>query len=147
MEFFFNVLLTTECQEHLLHCVSLKYQLYSCMFKYQLINPGLSLFSGHKAGYLGSAYFAGNFFASPVWGWASDKVGRKPTLLLGICGIIGSELLFGFSQNFGWAIAARFLWGLLNGNLGVAKTYISEVIQTCVWSNCNLYMMSLFLDL
>ena len=26
-----------------------------------------------------------------------------------------------------WAVAARFLCGILNGNLGVAKTYLSEV--------------------
>ena len=46
---------------------------------------------------------------------------------MGMLGTLATELLFGFSQNFAWAIAARFLWGLLNGNLGVAKTYISEV--------------------
>ena len=82
---------------------------------------------GQKAGFLGGAYFAGNFIGSLLWGWLSDVFGRRPALLCGLCGIIGSELLFGFSQNFGWAIAARLLWGLLNGNLGVAKTYISEV--------------------
>ncbi len=46
---------------------------------------------------------------------------------MGMLGTLATELLFGFSQNFAWAIAARFLWGLLNGNLGVSKTYISEV--------------------
>ena len=48
-------------------------------------------------------------------------------MLLGLCGTISMELLFGFSQNFGWAVAARFLWGMLNGNIGVGKTYMSEV--------------------
>ena len=82
---------------------------------------------GKKAGYLGSAYFVGNFIGSFAWGWASDVFGRKRVMLIGLCGTIFSELLFGFSQSFGWAVAARFLWGLLNGNLGVGKTYISEV--------------------
>ena len=31
------------------------------------------------------------------------------------------------SENFAMAVAARFLWGLLNGNFGIAKTYLSEV--------------------
>jgi len=61
------------------------------------------------------------------WGWVSDVIGRRPVMLLGLCGTVSMELLFGFSQNFGWAVAARFLWGLLNGNIGVGKTYISEV--------------------
>ena len=84
-------------------------------------------YSGQKAGYLGSAYFVGSFTGSLLWGWISDKIGRRPVLLMGMLGTLATELLFGFSQNFAWAIAARFLWGLLNGNLGVAKTYISEV--------------------
>lgn len=62
-----------------------------------------------------------------LWGWVSDKLGRRPILLFGVLATVATELLFGFSQNFVWAILARLLWGLLNGNIGVAKTYISEV--------------------
>ena len=86
--------------------------------------------AGQKAGYLGSAFFFGNFIGSFGWGWASDVFGRKPIMLLGLFFTLIMELLFGFSQNFAWAVTARFLWGLLNGNLGVAKTYISEVFLT-----------------
>ena len=46
---------------------------------------------------------------------------------MGMLGTLVAELLFGFSQNFAWAIAGRILWGLLSGNIGVAKTYVSEV--------------------
>ena len=89
-------------------------------------------YAGRKAGYLGSAYFVGSFTGSLIWGWISDKIGRRPVLLMGMLGTLTTELFFGFSQNFAWAITARFLWGLLNGNLGVAKTYISEVFSTIV---------------
>jgi len=82
---------------------------------------------GKMSGYLGSAFFIGNFAGSMIWGWLSDIMGRKLVILLGLSGTIFSQLMFGFSQNFGWAIASRFLWGLLNGNLGVVKTYVSEV--------------------
>ena len=82
---------------------------------------------GQKAGYLGSAYFVGNFIGSLFWGWMSDLIGRRPALLWGMCGIVFSEVLFAFSQNFGWAVAARFLWGVLNGNVGIGKTFISDV--------------------
>ena len=69
---------------------------------------------------------------------------------LGLVFTIGTELLFGFSQNFGWAVSARFMWGMLNGNLGVAKTYISEVLYVPAglnpkphivvrWQICDLY--------
>ena len=51
---------------------------------------------GRKAGYLGSAYFIGNFAGSMAWGWLSDAWGRRPTLLLGCIGAMFSSLLFGF---------------------------------------------------
>ena len=76
---------------------------------------------------MGGAYYLGNFIGSFVWGIVADKIGRRTVLLTGVCTIIGCELFFGFSQNMTWAVSARFLWGTLNGNVGVAKTYISEV--------------------
>lgn len=85
---------------------------------------------GHKAGYLGSSYFFGNFLGSLMWGWISDRLGRRPVLLFGVAATTACELLFGFSQNFSWAIIARFMWGILNGNIGVVKTYISEVCDS-----------------
>ena len=60
-------------------------------------------------------------------------------MLFGLCGTIASELFFGFSQNFAWALAARFVWGFLNGNIGVAKTYLSEVCITLHPSTVDLY--------
>ena len=83
--------------------------------------------SGKKAGYLASAYSVGSLAGSFLWGWISDRIGRRPVILFGLFGTIASELFFGFSQTYGWAIAARFLWGLLNANLGVGKSYVAEV--------------------
>ena len=82
---------------------------------------------GFEAGNLHSTFFFGAFFGSLAWGWASDTLGRRPCLLAGICGTLGSVMLFGFSRSFGMACLARFMWGALNGNIGVAKTYMSEI--------------------
>ena len=67
---------------------------------------------------------------SMLWGWIADRLGRRPVLLMGITFIIACELFFGFSQNFAWAILARLMWGLLNGNMVVVMTYISEVSRS-----------------
>ncbi|XP_035675561.1 probable peptide/nitrate transporter At3g43790 isoform X2 [Branchiostoma floridae] len=81
---------------------------------------------GYYAGFLASAYFTGSFFGSFMWGRLSDFLGRRPILLCGIVGSMLSSMLFGFSMSFGWAVAARLLWGFLDGNLGVSKTYLFE---------------------
>ncbi|XP_078676973.1 uncharacterized protein LOC144913820 isoform X1 [Branchiostoma floridae x Branchiostoma belcheri] len=81
---------------------------------------------GYYAGFLASAYFTGSFFGSFMWGRLSDFLGRRPILLCGIVGSMLSSTFFGFSLSFGWAVGARFMWGFLDGNLGVAKTYLFE---------------------
>ena len=86
-----------------------------------------SIFTGQQTGYIAGAFYVGNFIGSLVWGWISDVWGRRPVLILNTCGIAFSVLLFGLSQNAAWAIASRFLWGLLDGTLGVCKTCIAEV--------------------
>ncbi|KAL0487328.1 peptide/nitrate transporter [Acrasis kona] len=82
---------------------------------------------GYYVGFIGSLYYLGQFFSCFFWGWASDRYGRRPVLLAGMLGSIITSAAFGFSVNLYMAIATRTLFGLLNGNLGVFKTYIGEV--------------------
>lgn len=56
-----------------------------------------------------------------------DKIGRKSILLMGLFGTSLSLLLFGFSQNYYWALLARSLAGVLNGNVAVLRTMIGEI--------------------
>ena len=73
----------------------------------------------------------GNFF----WGWFADRFGRRLSIMLSVIGVIIAINIFGLATNFWVAMLGRFLWGLLNGNLGIAKTYISEI--------CNDYTQTL----
>jgi MFS family permease len=82
---------------------------------------------GRRVGMLGAAFNVGQLFGSLLWGRLSDRIGRRPVMLLGLMGTVFSISVFAFSVNFEMAIAARFAWGLLNGNIGVCKTYLSEV--------------------
>lgn len=84
---------------------------------------------GNRTGYLGSAFSVGSLLGNFMWGIASDKWGRRPALLCGLAGTVLSSALFGFSSTFALAIASRFLWGLLNGNIGVSKTYMAEILD------------------
>ncbi|CAG8828631.1 22284_t:CDS:2, partial [Gigaspora margarita] len=59
--------------------------------------------------------------------YAGLIVGRRPILLLGLLGNIVTCLLFGLSKSLVWAIATRATCGMLNGNVGVAKSMLGEV--------------------
>lgn len=82
---------------------------------------------GYYAGILGSAFSGGSLIGNVLWGVVSDRYGRRPALLLGLTGTAVCALAFGFAPTFWFAVSFRFLWGLLNGNVGVAKTYLAEV--------------------
>eukprot|EP01113_Clastostelium_recurvatum_P035692 TRINITY_DN5002_c0_g1_i3.p1 TRINITY_DN5002_c0_g1~~TRINITY_DN5002_c0_g1_i3.p1 ORF type:complete len:516 (+),score=133.63 TRINITY_DN5002_c0_g1_i3:185-1732(+) len=60
----------------------------------------------------------------------SDIYGRRPILLLGAVGSLLSAVCFGFSSSLSAAICFRAINGLLNGNIGVVKTYIGEVTDS-----------------
>lgn len=57
------------------------------------------------------------------------------SISLSIIGVILAINIFGLADNFWLAFIGRALWGFLNGNLGIAKTYISEI--------CNDYTQTL----
>ena len=49
-----------------------------------------------------------------AWGGVSDRIGRKPVLLVGCAGTLISLLIVGFSTNFWLALAGRILGGFLS---------------------------------
>ncbi|KAK8159805.1 major facilitator superfamily transporter [Phyllosticta citrichinensis] len=80
------------------------------------------------AGMVTSAFAFAEFLTGIMWGHISDRVGRKPILLLGLAGTGLSMLMFGFAKNLPMAMLARALGGLLNGNMGVLQTTVAEVV-------------------
>ena len=67
------------------------------------------------AGIFISAFPATESLTGMLWGGLSDRIGRKPVLLLGCAGTLVSLIVVGFSTNFWVALAGRALGGLLNG--------------------------------
>ncbi|RKF64142.1 putative membrane protein [Erysiphe neolycopersici] len=80
------------------------------------------------AGLFTSAFTVAEFSAGIAWGKVSDKIGRKPVILIGLAGTALSMMMFGFAPNFPVALLARALGGLLNGNMGVLQTTIAELV-------------------
>jgi MFS family permease len=63
------------------------------------------------------------------WGAVSDRVGRKPVLLMGCLGTVISLLVVGLAPNFWVALVGRILGGALNGNVGVVQTMVGELVK------------------
>nr|POF04517.1 putative membrane protein [Quercus suber] len=84
-----------------------------------------------QVGVLAAAFTGAQFCTAILWGRLADheRIGRKRVILIGLLGTAVGSLGFGFSRNFGLAVFWRCLGGMLNGNVGVMRTMISEIIS------------------
>lgn len=78
-------------------------------------------------GALGAIYSLLQFVFAPIWGSMSDKYGRRPILLFSISGLFISYVLWFFSGSFTTLILARFLGGVMSGNMSVASAVVADV--------------------
>lgn len=69
------------------------------------------------------------FFTAFVWGWVSDRWGRKPVLILSLAGSVVSFLWLGFAEALWMLFAARALGGMFGANIPVAQAYIADVTE------------------
>ncbi len=67
------------------------------------------------------------FVFAPVWGSVSDRIGRKPVLMLGMIGYGLSSLLMGFSTELWMLFASRAFSGILSSaTLTTALAYVGD---------------------
>jgi DHA1 family tetracycline resistance protein-like MFS transporter len=74
-----------------------------------------------------SAYSLGQFFAEPFWGRLSDRIGRKPVLLITLMANAVGYLALAFVPNIWLAIAVRLFTGLGAGNISTVQGYVADV--------------------
>lgn len=78
-------------------------------------------------GLLGALYSLIQFVAAPLWGGISDRVGRRPVLLISVFGLFISYVIWMFSGSFTLLILARLVGGLMSGNLSIASAVVSDI--------------------
>lgn len=91
---------------------------------------------GYYGGWLTSAYFGSQVISSVVLGQLSDIKGRRPIMLVGVATNIITTITFGLSRKFWLALLSRFVCGMLNGNIGVVKSYIREITDETNQARC-----------
>ncbi|MBN2393476.1 MAG: MFS transporter [Anaerolineae bacterium] len=108
--------------------VMLGYGLVIPLFPFYIEKLGAS---GSELGLLVSISALLELIFGPVWGSISDRVGRKPVLLLGVFGYALSSLLFGLSTEVWMLFASRALSGVLSSAVSAtALAYISDCTST-----------------
>ena len=77
-------------------------------------------------GLLVASYSAIQFILAPLWGRVSDRIGRRPVLLIGLAGSVASYLVFAFANSLPLLLLSRILDGGSGATVNVAQAYLAD---------------------
>lgn len=83
--------------------------------------------SAFTIGLLGTSFSLMQFVFSPIWGRWSDRVGRKPIILLGLMGSCLSYLGLALAASLPMLFVARIIGGIAGANIPTAQAYVADV--------------------
>jgi len=83
---------------------------------------------GSELGLLVAVASLTEFIFAPVWGMVSDRAGRRPILLVGLCGYFISMLLMGLADTYWMLLLVRAVSGILSSaTLPTSMAFVSDV--------------------
>jgi len=100
---------------------------------YSILIPVLPHFVGQLGvdafgiGLITALYALGLVLFLPLWGWISDRIGRRPVLLVSLLGTAGSFLMLALANSLPQVLVARFLGGFFGASIGTAQAAISDL--------------------
>ena len=77
-------------------------------------------------GVLGALFSALQFVCAPLWGKLSDRIGRRPVLLVTLSGTALAYGLWVFAGAFWVVVLSRILAGVMAGNISVAQAAAAD---------------------
>lgn len=81
-----------------------------------------------QLGLLMAVYSFMQLLFAPIWGRLSDRIGRKPVMMIGITGLALSFLIQALSTELWMLFAARIIGGLLSSaNMPTAMAYVADI--------------------
>src|SRR3954468_1852543 len=78
-------------------------------------------------GLLMSTYSVAQFIFAPVWGRISDRVGRRPILLLGLTGSVAGYTVFGLAGTLWLLFVGRAAMGIFGATIPTAQAAVADV--------------------
>jgi MFS transporter, DHA1 family, tetracycline resistance protein len=83
--------------------------------------------SAFAIGLLGTSFSLMQFLFSPIWGRWSDRIGRKPIILVGLLGSCLSYVAMALAGSLALLFVARVIGGIAGANIPTAQAYIADI--------------------
>ena len=87
---------------------------------------GIHFGIGVIIGFIVAAFTVAQLLSAPMWGRFSDRVGRRPTLLIALGAAAISYLIFGFAHSLLVLFLSRIVQGAGGGTVGVIQAYVAD---------------------
>ncbi|KAI0005771.1 MFS general substrate transporter [Xylariaceae sp. FL0662B] len=81
---------------------------------------------GFYSGLIESLFSLTQMVVMLFWGWASDRVGRKPVLVFSLFGVSIATAVFGLARTVAQMVAFRCLAGVFAGTIVTIRTMVAE---------------------
>jgi len=105
---------------------------FTDLIGFGIVIPLLPLYADHYHpapavfGLLMAAFSAMQFIFSPILGRLSDRVGRRPVLLISLTGSLIGFVMFALADSLVMLFASRLLAGVAGGNIAAAQAVIAD---------------------
>ena len=81
-----------------------------------------------ELGWLMAVYSLMQLFFAPMWGRISDRIGRKPIMVIGIAGLAISFFIMAMANSLWVLFVARIIGGILSSaNMPTAMAYVADI--------------------
>src|SRR6266513_2398253 len=87
---------------------------------------GMHFGIGMIIAFIVAAFTVAQFVSAPLWGRFSDRVGRRPTLIIALTAAGISYLIFGFASSLLVLFLSRIVQGAGGGTVGVIQAYVAD---------------------
>ena len=75
----------------------------------------------------GSVWGLMQLFCGPVLGMLSDRIGRRPVLLISFFGLAVDFLFMAFAPSLAWLFVGRIINGMTSASFSTANAYVADV--------------------
>jgi len=84
---------------------------------------------GWLVGLIMASFSAMQFLFAPLWGRLSDRIGRRPVLMIGLAGSVLFYTIFGIASvlhSVFWLFVSRIGAGIAGATISIAQAYIAD---------------------
>jgi multidrug resistance protein len=98
-----------------------------------IVIPTLPFYAQHFGareliiGLLLGTYSMMQFIFAPILGKISDRVGRRPVLLVSLTATVIGFAIMGFARSIVWLFIGRIVPGISGGNISTAQAYMADI--------------------